>query len=65
MNEEEIQYTRQIRVYFIAEEYISQDDITLVILIDTNQQYDTCHGLSQGMIDQVHTINNNIEELNK
>ena len=44
---------------------ISQDGITLVILTDTNQQYETCHGLSQGMTDQAHTINNNIEEQNK
>ena len=44
---------------------ISYDGITLVILTDTNQQYETCHGLSQGMIDQAHTINNNIEEQNK
>ena len=65
MNEEEIQYTRQRRVYFIAEEYNFLGWYTLVILTDTNQQYETCHGLSQGMTDQAHTINNNIEEQNK
>lgn len=65
MNEEEIQYSRQRRYILFAEEY------------NFTGWYNTCdsdrhklavkdlHGLSQGMIDQAHTINNNIEEQNK